>query len=186
MLEFSPPINEKKVFNNFSMFEKTEVIKLNIRGNPNNKDFSSKVGKTLGIIHPSEVGNVVSKEDISVITTGPNEWLVVSNNSIEKNNKHELENLLYENISKKNFGAVTDVTDQFTIFSLNGTNIFEVLSKSSPYNFDTLLDNSSTQTLLNNIDITLVKKDNENIDLFVRRSFSNHLWAWLCDSARFI
>ena len=81
--------------------EKTEIIKLNIRGNPNNKDFSSKVGKTLGIILPSEVGNVVSKEDISVITTGPNEWLVVSNNSIEKNNKHELENLLYENISKK-------------------------------------------------------------------------------------
>ena len=87
MLEFSPPINEKKVFNNFSMFEKTEIIKLNIRGNPNNKDFSSKVGKTLGIILPSEVGNVVSKEDISVITTGPNEWLVVSNRNIEKNNQ---------------------------------------------------------------------------------------------------
>ena len=83
-------------------------------------------------------------------------------------------------------GALTNVTDQFTIFSLAGKNIFEVLSKSSPFNFDNLLNNYSAQTLLNNIDVTLIKKDNENLDLFVRRSFSEHLWSWLSDSARFI
>ena len=75
------------------------------------------------------------------------------------------------------------MTDQFTIFSLKGSNIYEVLSKSSPFNFDTLLDNTSAQTLLNNIDITIVKKNNENIDLLVRRSFSEHLWDWIKDSA---
>ena len=106
------------------------------------------------------------------------------NNSIEENgNSFEIENILYENISKKDLGAVTNVSDQFTIFSLKGSNIYEVLSKSSPFNFDTLMDNSSVQTLLNNIDITIVKKNNEHIDLFVRRSFSEHLWDWIKDSA---
>jgi len=187
MLELSPPINEKKKFNNFSMFEKTQIAKINLRGNPNNKDFTSKVGKILGIILPVEVGSIVFKEEIFVFTTGPNEWLIVSNNTIKKdNNDYELENILYESISKNNLGAVTNVTDQFSILSLSGSNIFEVLSKSSPFNFDTLSNNCSTQTLLNNIDITIIKKNNENVDLFVKRSFSEHLWSWLNDSARFL
>ena len=40
--------------------------------------------------------------------------------------------------------------------------------------------------IINNIDVTIIKKNNENIDLFVRRSFSEHLWLWLSDSARFL
>ena len=187
MLEKNSPINEAKNFNNFSMSEKKSIQKINLRGNPNNKDFTSKVGKILGIILPLEVGKIAIKEEISIICTGPNEWLVISNNTVEENSStFELENILYENISKKDLGAVTNVTDQFTIFSLKGSNIFEVLTKSSPFNFDTLLDNSSAQTLLNNIDITIVKKNNENIDLLVRRSFSEHLWDWIKDSASLI
>ena len=45
MLEKTSPINEVKNFNNFSMCEKKSVPKINLRGNGNNKDFSSKVGK---------------------------------------------------------------------------------------------------------------------------------------------
>jgi sarcosine oxidase, subunit gamma len=186
MLEKNSPINEAKTFDNFLMGENKSIQKINLRGNPNNKDFISKVGKILGIILPLEVGKIAIKEEISIICTGPNEWLIVSNNAIKENeSSFELENILYENISKKDLGAVTNVTDQFTIFSLKGSNIYEVLSKSSPLNFDTLLDNSSAQTLLNNIDITIVKKDNKNIDLLVRRSFSEHLWDWIKDSASF-
>ena len=184
MLEKNSPINEVKSFDNFAIGENKSIQKINLRGNPNNKDFTSKVGKTLGIILPLEVGKIAIKEEISIICTGPNEWLIVSNNTIEENDSSfELENILYENISKKDLGAVTNVTDQFTIFSLKGSNIYEILSKSTPFNFDTLSDNSSSQTLLNNIDITIVKKSNENMDLLVRRSFSEHLWDWIKDSA---
>ena len=184
MLENYSPINETKNYNNFSMKEKTPVPKINLRGNVNNKDFTGKVGKILGIRLPVEIGRIAIKEEISIISTGPNEWLIISNNTIEENgNRFELENILYESISKNNLGAVTSITDQFTIFSLKGSNIYEVLSKSSPFDFDTLSDNSSAQTLLNNIDVTIVKKNNENMDLLVRRSFSEHLWDWIKDSA---
>ncbi len=187
MLEATSTINESKHFDNFSMEEKTPVEKINLRGNPNQKDFTSKVGKILGIILPVEVGNVVVNEEISIITTGPNEWLIITNNKVKKdNNSLELENVLFENISKTNLGSVTNVSDQFTIFTLKGTNIFEILSKSSPFDFDTLSNNSSVQTLINSIDVTIFKKDDENVDLLVRRSFSIHLWSWMCDSARFI
>ena len=187
MLEINSPINETKNFNNFSMEEKTPIVKINLRGNANNKDFTNTVEKILGIILPVEVGSISVKEEISIITAGPNEWLIISNNIIKKDdNNFQLENLLFESISKNNLGAVTNVNDQFSIFSLKGLNIFEVLSKSSPFDFDKLLNNYSVQTLLNNIDVTIVKKDNKNVDLLVRRSFSEHLWDWIKDTANFV
>ena len=107
MLEKNSPINEAKNFNNFSMSEKKSVQKINLRGNANNKDFTSKVGKILGIILPLEVGKIAIKEEISIVCTGPNEWLIVSNNAVEENvSSFELENILFENISKKDLGAV--------------------------------------------------------------------------------
>ena len=94
MLEINSPINESKNFNNLFMEEKTPILKLNLRGKSSNKDFTSNVGKILGAILPIEVGNIVSKEHISIITTGPNEWLIVSNN--KDNNDYQLENILFE------------------------------------------------------------------------------------------
>ena len=131
MLEFLPPINESNKFNNLLMFEKKPIAKINLRGNSSNKDFSDKVIKILGITPLVEVGRIVFNKEISVLTTGPNEWIIISNNTVkEDNNDYQLENILYENISKNNLGAVTNITDQFTVFSLSGSNIFEVLSKS--------------------------------------------------------
>ena len=56
----------------------------------NNKDFTSKVGKILGIILPLEVGKIVIKEEISIICTGPNEWLIISNNTVKENDSNVL------------------------------------------------------------------------------------------------
>ena len=94
MLEKNSPINEAKNFNNFSMGEKISVPKINLRGNANNKDFTSKVSEILGIILPLEVGKITIKEEISIICTGPNEWLIISNNTVEENgSSFELENI---------------------------------------------------------------------------------------------
>ena len=45
---------------------------------------------------------------------------------------------------------------------------------------------SVVQTLANHIDVIIHNKNSNNLNLFVRRSFSNHLWSRLNDSARFI
>ena len=49
----------------------------------------------------------------------PDEWMIVSNNTVNKeNNDYEIEKLLFNNISKTNLGAVTDVTDQLVMINL--------------------------------------------------------------------
>ena len=42
---------------------------------------------------------------------------------------------------------------------------------------------TTTQTLINHIDVIIYHKDQNLVNLFVRRSFSEHLWSWINDSA---
>ena len=93
--------------------------------------------------------------------------------------------MLYNSISKTNLGAVTDVTDQLVLLELKGENIFELFASGSPFNFNEFKEKkgSTTQTLLNNIDVIVHHKDENLVNLFVRRSFSEHLCSWINDSA---
>ena len=86
---------------------------------------------------------------------------------------------------KKNFGSITDVTDQFVMINFNGTKIFELFSFGTPFDFSKFKDKkgSTTQTILNHIDVIIHHKDINNVNLFVRRSFSEHLWSWINDCA---
>jgi len=134
MLDLLTPVTESQSYNNFSMKEKTPVTKINLRGNLENKDFANKIEKILGMVLPKEACNTSNKEKITSLWLGPNEWLLVSNNEEPKEtNTYELEQVLFDNISKANLGAITNVTDHFTIFKLSGSNIFEVLSKGCPF-----------------------------------------------------
>ena len=45
---------------------------------------------------------------------------------------------------------------------------------------------SVAQTIVNHTDVILHNIDKGNLNLFVRRSFSKHLWSWINDSARFV
>ena len=189
MLNFISAITESHTYNNFSMKEKTPIAKINLRGDLENKDFTSKAGKILGMILPKEACTTSTKEKITCMWLGPNEWLLVSNDIISKDtNDYELEKVLFNDISKKNLGAVTNVSDQYTIFNLTGSNIFEILCKGSPFNFnsDDFTNNKVVQTILNHIDVTIHKKSESDIDLYVRRSFSKHLWDWLKDSSNLV
>ena len=42
---------------------------------------------------------------------------------------------------------------------------------------------STSQTILNHIDVIIHDDDTNNVNLFVRRSFSEHLWSWINDCA---
>ena len=189
MLDFFTPVTESQSYNNFSMKEKTPIAKINLRGNLENKEFTSKIGKILGMILPKEACSTSYKDKISSLWLGPNEWLLVSNDEITKEtNSYELEQVLFDSISKTNLGAVTNVTDHFTIFSLSGSNIFEVLSKGCPFDFssENFGDKKVVQTILNHIDVTIHQRSENDVDLYVRRSFAGYLWDWLKDSAQLI
>ena len=71
---------------------------------------------------------------------------------------------------------------------IKGKNTFELLSKGSPFNFNTFKEKNNVvvQTIFNHVDVILHHQEINNLNLFVRKSFSEHLWLWINDSCRFI
>ena len=184
MLNYNSPINNQIKSNDISIREVSPIMKLNLRGKK--REFFTTVGKHLDMILPTEANTSSSSSKLTSIWLSPDEWMVISNELIEKDtNKHELEENLYNSISKTNLGAVVDVTDQFTMLELEGSKIYELFSSGSPFNFNEFKEKkgSTTQTLLSNIDVIIHNKGEDLVNLFVRRSFSEHLFSWINDSA---
>ena len=184
MLNYNSPIKNQINYNDISVKEISPIMKLNLRGKK--REFFTAVGKHLDMILPTEANTSSSSSKLTAIWLSPDEWMVVSNEFIEKNNNsYDLEESLYNSISKTNLGAVIDVTDQFVMLELKGSKIYELFSSGSPYNFNDFREKkgSTTQTLLNNIDVIIQNKSENLVNLFVRRSFSEHLFSWINDSA---
>ena len=184
MLNYNKVIKDDINHNGLSVREVSPVMKLNLRGKK--REFFTSVSKNLNMILPTEANTSTVSDKLTSIWLSPDEWMVVSNDKVQKNNyKYEIEELLYNNISKTNLGAVTDVTDQFVLLELKGKNIFELFSSGSPFNFNEFKEKkgSTTQTLLNHIDVIIHHKDQDLVNLFVRRSFSEHLCSWINDCA---
>tara|TARA_B100000315_G_scaffold146571_1_gene135505 strand:+ start:176 stop:739 length:564 start_codon:yes stop_codon:yes gene_type:complete len=184
MLNYTSPIKDNKNYADLVIKEIGPIIKLNLRGKK--REFLSTVEKTLNMILPTKANTSSSSEKLTAIWLCSDEWMIFSNNITEKdNNNYEIEEILYNNISKKSLGSVTGVTDQFVMINFNGTKIFELFSFGSPFDFSKFKEKngSTTQTSLNHIDVIIHHKSSNNVNLFVRRSFSEHLWSWINDCA---
>jgi len=184
MLNYNSPISKEIKHNDISVKEISPIMKLNLRGKK--REFFTIVGKHLDIILPTEANTSSSSSKLTSIWLSPDEWMVISNEKTEKDtNKYDFEESLYNSISKNNLGAVIDVTDHFVMLELEGTKVYELFSSGSPFNFNEFKKKrgSTTQTLLNNIDVIIHNKGENLVNLFVRLSFSEHLYSWINDSA---
>jgi sarcosine oxidase, subunit gamma len=184
MLNYNSPINKEINHNDISIKEISPIMKLNLRGKK--REFFTAVGKNLDMILPSEANTSSSSSKLTSIWLSPDEWMIISNDKIEKDtNKYALEECLYNSISKTNLGAIVDVSDQFVMLELEGKKIYELFASGSPFNFNEFKEKkgATTQTLLNNIDIIIHNKGENLVNLFVKRSFSEHLNSWINDSA---
>ena len=186
MLNYNPPINEAKNYSELKISEIEPITKINLRGK--NRDFITKIGKELSIIPPSDPNTSSGNEKLNILWLSPDEWLLYSNDKIDLKNNNSLDDKLFDQISKNKLGSVANVSDHWVMINLKGNNVFELLSAGCPFNFYDFKNSKGavTQTLLNHIDVIIHNKNINDLNLFVRRSFSNHLWSWIKDSSRFI
>ena len=182
MLNYNSVIKNEMKQESISVKEISPVMKINLRGKK--REFLTSVGKNLNMILPTEANTSSMSDKLTAIWLSPDEWMIVSNEIVNKDtNKHELYEMLFNSISKTNLGAVIDITDQFVQLELKGENIYEIFSAGSPFNFNEFKEKkgSTTQTVLNHVDVILHHKDENVVNLFVRRSFAEHLWSWIED-----
>jgi len=184
MLNQEYPKFEKSSFEGIEISLSEPNVKINLRGKK--KEFFTKIGKILSIILPIEPNTSSSNQQYNTLWLSPDEWLIIAKELASKDtNKSDLYEMLFNSISKTNLGAVIDVTDQFVQLELKGENVYEIFSAGSPFNFNEFKEKkgSTTQTVLNHVDVILHHKDENILNLFVRRSFAEHLWSWIEDCA---
>ena len=184
MLNYNQPLPEKKSFQDIQMEEVKPIMKLILRGKK--REFISAVGKSLNMLLPTEANTSTQSDKLTALWLSPDEWMIFSNEHVDENtNNYETEELLNNNISKLNLGAITDVTDQFVMIKLRGNKIYELFQTGSPFNFNEFQNKkgSVAQTILAKIDVIIQNQNKNEMNLFVRRSFSQHLFSWMNDSA---
>ena len=184
MLNYNHTIKEQKSYQGLQMNEVKPSMKLIVRGKK--REFLSAIGKSLNMVLPTKANTSTQSEKLTALWLSPDEWMIFSNEPVSENsNIYETEELLNNNISKLNLGAITDVTDQFVMINLKGNKIFELFQTGSPFNFNNFQSKKGavTQTILNKIDIIVHNQDKNLVNLFVRRSFSQHLFSWMSDAA---
>jgi sarcosine oxidase subunit gamma len=184
MLNYNQALPKETLIQDLQMKEIKPIMKLIVRGRK--REFISAVGKSLDILLPTEANTSAQSDKLTAAWLSPDEWMIYSNEPVDENtNDYETEELLNNNISKLNLGAITDITDQFVMINLKGNKIYELFQTGSPYNFNDFQNKKGavTQTILNKIDIIVHNHDKNTVNLFVRRSFSQHLFSWLNDAA---
>ena len=184
MLNYTNVITEEKSYSGLQMKEIKPIMKLIIRGKK--REFLSAIGKSLNLLLPTESNTSSRSEKLTAIWLSPDEWMIYSNKTLNTDkNEYETENLLNKNISKTNLGTVTDVTDQFVIINIKGDKIFDLFETGSPFNFNNFKNKKGAviQTILAKIDVIIHNENQQEVNLFVRRSFSQHLFSWMSDSA---
>ena len=184
MLNYNTSIKEDKSYVDLKIKEIKPVMKLIIRGKT--KNFITSIGKNLNMILPTEANTSTSGEALTALWLSPDEWMLVSNKVVSKDtNTYEVEDNLINNISKVNLGAVTDVSDQIVMINIKGNKVFDLFATGSPFNFNEFKNKkgSVVQTILSHIDVIIHLNEINEVNLLVRRSFSEHLYSWINDSA---
>jgi sarcosine oxidase subunit gamma len=184
MLNYNTSIKQDESYSDLEMKEIKPIMKLIIRGKT--KDFITAIGKNLNMILPTEANTSTSGEALTALWLSPDEWMLVSNETIsEDTNTYKVEDNLINNISKVNLGAVTDVSDQFVMINIKGSRVFDLFSTGSPFNFNKFKDKKGSviQTILSHIGVIIHLEEINEVNLLVKRSFSEHLYSWLNDSA---
>ena len=184
MLSYIPALPKETLIQDLQMKEISPIMKLIVRGKK--REFISAVGKSLNILLPTEANTSTQSDKLTALWLSPDEWMIFSNDTMNKDlNDYETEKLLQNNISKINLGAVTDVTDQFVMINLKGDKAYKLFQTGSPFNFNDFQNKKGavTQTIIAKIDVIIHNQDKNDVNLFVRRSFSEHLFSWMTDAA---
>ena len=184
MLNYNTSIKQDKIYSDLEIKEIKPIMKLIIRGKT--KEFITAIGKNSNMLLPTEPNTSTSGETLTALWLSPDEWMLISNETVsEESNTYQVEDELIKNISKVKLGAVTDVSDQFVMLNIKGSKVFDLFATGSPFNFNDFRNKKGSviQTILAHIDVIIHHKEINEVNLFVRRSFSQHLHSWMSDSA---
>ena len=101
MLNYKTATNGEINYNGVVVKEISPITKLNLRGKK--REFLTKKKKNLNLLLPTEANTSTISDKLTGIWLSPDEWMIITNDLVEKDtNEYQLNELLFNDISKKN------------------------------------------------------------------------------------
>jgi sarcosine oxidase, subunit gamma len=164
--------------------ERTGLGKIDLRGNSGDRAFMTGVGRVLDLLLPTEPNGSASKNTITALWLGPDQWLL----TCPVDDTAFFANSLREALADVH-AAVTDQSDGRVAFALQGPSARDVLAKGCPLDLHprSFTPGSAAQSLLAKADVLIHLVDDDPaagpaFDVYVARSFAHYVWAWLEDA----
>ena len=133
-------LKELKIEKNGILIEEIPFVeKLNLRGNPKDKNFLTDVGSILETLLPIDPNTKIENADFQVIWLSPNEWLI----NFIKNDKFSITHQKLINQLNPEKTSVTDISENKTIIRIVGDKSIELLRKFMILDIDKILKDNS-------------------------------------------
>ena len=82
MLNYNSSIKDEKNYSDLLLKKFSPIMKLNLRGK--SRDFLTTIGKNINMILPIEANTSSTSDNYTSMWLSPDEWMVISNNTINK------------------------------------------------------------------------------------------------------
>ncbi|USG63001.1 hypothetical protein NBZ79_08420 [Sneathiella marina] len=154
---------------------------INLRGDPENKNFMTSTKSVLGLDLPLSPNTVSVGIGVKALWLSPDEWLVVAEDQKQNDLVWKLEKALAGEHT-----AINDVSANRTIFELAGNHVHQVLMKSSEFDFHPRVfsPGNCVQTLIAKSQAIVEQIEPNTFHIYVRCSFGRYVGAWLADSCK--
>lgn len=160
--------------------------KLNLRGDPGDKDFLAAAGRALGLVLPTNPNTASGDGGCAALWLGPDEWLIACSPGDEADLWDKLATAL-----ARVHHSVVDVTDSLTTIRVDGPRAADLLAKGCPLDLHprAFPPGSVGQSTLAKADAVVhcLAQGGDSgpvFEVYVRRSFAEYLWLWLQDHGR--
>ena len=161
--------------------ERPFIGKINVRGNPEAKEFLAAIKGVLGFDLPLEPNTVTAKGKVNALWLGPDEWQVTT----PPEEDQALLDKLRGGLAGMHSG-VTDVGDGRSTVTLAGPRARDLLAKGCGLDLhaSTFGPGRCAQSLLARVPALVHQTDDTpSFDITVNRNIAVYLWEWLVDAA---
>lgn len=144
------------------------------------KEAIAGLGKAIGVALPKDIRTANTKDEVSALWIGPDEWFVIGPQGTG----------LEEKLNKVKSGlfSVVPIGHRNTGMFVSGKNAVAVLNAGCPQDLslDAFPISACTRTIMGKAEIILWRKDEHRFHVECWRSFSNYVWKHLTEAARCI
>lgn len=157
-----------------------DVGKIDLRGNSADRPFMSAVGRVLDLLLPTEPCQSAAQGEIGALWVGPDQWLITCS-------RDQIRTVIDKlgDATGDTHASVTDISAGRTLFRLSGADTLDVLAKGCPLDLHprVVKPGHVAGSVLARITALIHLRDADVVDIYVNRSFADHLWVWLEEAA---